>query len=163
MGVCLTHFHEPNACSKCLLVFLVLADTRSQCIGMPQLHKLDEKTGHCASCVAWHPAWSTNSPPTCMEAKLPQFLPFLLQSVNANLMHDALTGGSVTACFHFINSTPIDWFSKKQSMVETATHSSEFVAVRTCIKQVIDLRTTLQCLGVQVNQKSHMFRDKGQW
>ena len=74
-------------------------------------------------------------------------------------MHDALTGRSVTACPHFINLTPIDWFSKKQSTVETATYSSEFVAARTCVEQVIDICTALQCLGVQVNQKSHMFGD----
>ena len=80
----------------------------------------------------------------------------LVHCVDTDPMHDALTGGSVTACLHFINSTPIDWFSKKQSMVETVTYSSEFVATRTC---VVDLYTTLGCLGVQVNQKSHMFGD----
>ena len=73
------------------------------------------------------------------------------------MFHDSLTGRSVTACLHFINATPIDWYSKKQATVETATYGSEFVAARTCVEQIIDLRNTLRYLGVKVNEKSYMF------
>ena len=83
----------------------------------------------------------------------------LTHYVDANLFHDALTGRSVTACLHFVNSTPIDWYSKKQATVETATYGSEFVADRTCVEQIIDLRTTLHYLGVHVKEKSYMFGD----
>ena len=83
----------------------------------------------------------------------------LVHCLNADLMHDALAGRSVTACLHFTNAAPMDWHLKKQSTVETATHSSEFVAARTCVEQTIDLRIALRCLGVQVNEKSHMFGD----
>ena len=38
-----------------------------------------------------------------------------------------------------LNKTPIDWFAKKQAMVEMATYGSEFVAAHTCIDQVVDL------------------------
>ena len=38
-------------------------------------------------------------------------------------------------------------------------YSSEFMAARTCIEQIIDLRTTLRYLGVKVNDKSYMFGD----
>ena len=44
-------------------------------------------------------------------------------------------------------------------MAETVIHSSEFVAARTCVEQIIDLRNALRYLGVQVNKKSHMFGD----
>ena len=74
-------------------------------------------------------------------------------------MHDITTGCSVTACLHFVNGTPIDWYSKKQATVETATHGSEFVAARTCVEQVIDLRNTLRYLGVSMETKSYMFGD----
>ena len=47
---------------------------------------------------------------------------------DANLMHDMVTGRSATGIIHFVNQTPIDWFSKWQSTVETATYGSEFVA-----------------------------------
>jgi len=50
--------------------------------------------------------------------------------VDANLMHDMTTGKSVTGILHLLNQTPIDWYSKKQPMVETATYGSEFVAAR---------------------------------
>ena len=46
----------------------------------------------------------------------------LVHYVDANLFHDALTGRSVTACLHFVNGTPIDWYTKKQATVETATY-----------------------------------------
>jgi Reverse transcriptase (RNA-dependent DNA polymerase) len=79
--------------------------------------------------------------------------------VDANLMHCLITGRSVTACLHMLNKTPVDWFSKKQATVETATYGSEFVAARTCVEQIIDLRNTLRYLGVPIRSKSYMFGD----
>jgi hypothetical protein len=65
----------------------------------------------------------------------------------------------VTGILHFINKTPADWFSKKQATVETATYGSEFIAARTCIEQVIELRLTLRYLGVPIRERSYMFGD----
>ena len=48
--------------------------------------------------------------------------------VDANLHHDLATGKAVTAALHFLNQTPIDAYTKRQSTVETATYGSEFVA-----------------------------------
>lgn len=70
--------------------------------------------------------------------------------IDANLMHDMATGRSVTGILHLLNKTPIDWYSKKQATVETATYGSEFVAVRTCVEQIIELRNTLRYLGVPI-------------
>jgi hypothetical protein len=53
----------------------------------------------------------------------------------------------------------MDWYSKKQATVETATYGSEFVAARTCVEQIIHLRNTLQYLGVPVHTCSYMFGD----
>ena len=78
---------------------------------------------------------------------------------DANLMHDLSTGRSVTGILHFLNKTPIDWYSKKQATVETATYGSEFVAARTCVEQIIDLRLTLRYLGVPIRDRSMMFGD----
>ena len=74
-------------------------------------------------------------------------------------MHDVMTGKSLTGILHFVNKTPIDWYSKKQATVETATYGSEFVSARTCVEQIIDLRNTLRYLGVPVADKSYMFGD----
>ena len=83
----------------------------------------------------------------------------LTHYVDANLYHDMLTGRSVTGILHFLNQTPIDWFSKKQATAETATYGSEYVAARTCIEQIIALRNTLRYLGVPVIGPSYMFGD----
>jgi hypothetical protein len=47
--------------------------------------------------------------------------------VAANLMHKVMTGKSVTGILHLISKTPLDWYSKKEATVETATYGSEFV------------------------------------
>ena len=79
--------------------------------------------------------------------------------VDANLHHDLATGKAVTAALHFLNQTPIDAYTKRQSTVETATYGSEFVAARTAVDQIIDIRTTLRYLGVPIRDKSCMFGD----
>ena len=61
----------------------------------------------------------------------------LTHYVDANLYHDQVTGRSVTGILHMVNGTPIEWYSKKQATVETATYGSEFVAARTCVEQII--------------------------
>jgi hypothetical protein len=78
---------------------------------------------------------------------------------DANLFHDMLTGRSVTGILHLFNKTPIEWYSKKQATVETATYGSEFIAARTCVDQIIDLRTSLCYLGVPIRNKSYVFGD----
>jgi hypothetical protein len=78
---------------------------------------------------------------------------------DANLYHDMLTGRSVTGIIHLCNQTLVDWYSKRQATVESATFGSEFTAARIAVDQIIDLRTTLRYLGVPVVQKSFMFGD----
>ena len=79
--------------------------------------------------------------------------------VDANLYHDLISGRSVTGIIHLANKTVIDFYSKLQSTVETATFGSEYVAARTCTEQVIDLRNTLRYLGVPIETATMMFGD----
>jgi hypothetical protein len=79
--------------------------------------------------------------------------------VDANLMHDMLTGKSVTGILHFVNQTPFDWYAKKQGTVETATYGSKMVAARTAVEQIIEHRNTLRYLGVPVLPYSYLFGD----
>ena len=44
--------------------------------------------------------------------------------LDANLLHDLITGRSATAVLHFFNLTPGDWYSKRQASVENATYGS---------------------------------------
>jgi hypothetical protein len=78
---------------------------------------------------------------------------------DANLYHDIITGQSVTAILHFLNKFPINWYSKKQATVETATYGSEYISARTCVNQIVDLRTTLRYLGVPIRDMSYLFGD----
>jgi len=97
---------------------------------------------------------------TPRDAPLPRGKPVILTHyVDANLYHCMLTGRSVTGIIHMINGTPIEAFTKKQSTVETATYGSEFVAARTCVEQIMDLRLTLTYLGVPIQGRSWMFGD----
>jgi hypothetical protein len=65
----------------------------------------------------------------------------------------------VTGILHLVNKMPIDWYSKKQATVQTATYGSEFTAARTCIEHIVDIRNTLRYLGVPIRDKSFMFGD----
>ena len=51
--------------------------------------------------------------------------------LDAKLLHDIVTGKSVTAVLYFVNTTPTDWFLRRQATVETA-YGSEFVSCQDC-------------------------------
>ena len=80
-------------------------------------------------------------------------------TMDANLNHCLATGKSLTGCLHFVNKTPVDWYSKKQATVETATYGSEFVAAKTATEQIMDIRQTLRYLGAPITTKSFLFGD----
>ena len=67
-----------------------------------------------------------------------------------HLMSILYTALPLTACLHFCNQNPTDWYSKKHGTVETATYGSEFVAAKTATEQIMDLRYTLRYLGVPI-------------
>lgn len=79
--------------------------------------------------------------------------------IDANLYHCLLTGCANTGILHLLNKTPIDWFTKHQSTVETATYGSKFVAACQAVNQIIDLCTSLHYLGVPIQTKAYMFGD----
>ena len=64
------------------------------------------------------------------DAPTPKGKPIIITTfVDANLMHDVITGRSVSGIIHMLNKTPIEWFCKRQNQVETATYGSEFMAM----------------------------------
>jgi hypothetical protein len=78
---------------------------------------------------------------------------------DANLCHDLITGRAVTGILHFVNGMVIDWYSKKQATVETATYGAEFVAARIAIDQIVDLRLFLRYMGIPIVGISYLFGD----
>ena len=79
--------------------------------------------------------------------------------LDANLLHDIVRGKSVTAVLQFVNTTPTEWFLKRQATVETATYDSEFVAAKTATEQIMSLSNTLRYLGIPIMTKAYMFGD----
>ena len=76
--------------------------------------------------------------------------------VDANLLHCLNTGRSVTGILHFLNGTPIDWYSKKMATVETATYGAEFLSARTCVEQLFDLGC--RCRNIEISQTSEFLQ-----
>lgn len=83
----------------------------------------------------------------------------LATCVDTNFYHCMLSGRAVTGILHFANNTPIDWFSKKQSTVETATRGSKFVAACIAMGHTINLCPTFKHLGIPVHDVTYMFGD----
>ena len=83
----------------------------------------------------------------------------IIMLADANLYHDKVTGRSVTGLIIMLKGMPIDWFSKKQTCVETATYGSEFVAARIGVDKIIKMRYMLRMLGVPMSGPSIMFGD----
>ena len=75
-------------------------------------------------------------------------------TMDDNLNHCLATRKCLTGCLHFVNKTPVDWYSKKQATVETATYGSEFVAAKTVTEQIMDIRQTLRYLGAPIGSES---------
>ena len=80
-------------------------------------------------------------------------------TMDANLNHCLATGKSLTGCLHFVNKTPVDWYSKKQAPVETAMYGLEFVAAKIATAHIMDIMQTLRYLGAPIGTKSFLFGD----
>ena len=80
-------------------------------------------------------------------------------TMDANLSHCLATGISLSECLHFVNKTPVDWYSKKQATVETATYGSEFVTAKPVTEQIMNIRQTLRYFGAPIDSKSFLFGD----
>ena len=83
----------------------------------------------------------------------------MITYVDTNLMHGLVMGKSVTGISHLLNQTPVEWFTRRQPTVKTATYGADFMVARTATKQILEMRTTLRYLGVQVNGSMYLFGD----
>ena len=79
--------------------------------------------------------------------------------VDANLCHDMTTGRAVTGTIHLLNQTVISYYTKKQPVVETATYGSEYMAARIVTEQIMEIRTSLRYLGVNLEGATYLFGD----
>ena len=70
--------------------------------------------------------------------------------VDSDHAGDTVTRRSRTGIFIYIQSSPIVWFSKKQTSIETSSFGSEFSAMKTAVEMVEGLRYKLRMMGVPI-------------
>ena len=52
----------------------------------------------------------------------------------------------------FLKRAPVKWISKRQQTVEMSAFSSEFIALKKCIKDIEHLRFKLRMLGILLSE-----------
>ena len=63
---------------------------------------------------------------------------------------------SVTGYIIYLGSTPVVWYCKTQSMVETSTYSAEFMAMKKAVEHIKGLRQALRAFGVSVTSPTEI-------
>ena len=79
--------------------------------------------------------------------------------VDASHAANKVTRRSHTGFIIFVNRAPIIWYSKKQNTVESSTFSSEFIAMKTCMEQIVALRFKLRMFGVPIDGAANSIAD----
>ena len=79
--------------------------------------------------------------------------------VDADHAGNLVTRRSHTGIIIFLNMAPISWYSKRQNTVESSTYSSEFIALKTAIEQIMALRYKLRMLGIPLEGPARIFCD----
>jgi hypothetical protein len=64
-----------------------------------------------------------------------------------------------TGILLFLNSSPIQWYSKSQNTVESPTFGSEFIAMRICVDMIKALRYKLRIFGIPIEGPANVFCD----
>ena len=76
--------------------------------------------------------------------------------VDSDHAGDTATRRSRTHFIIFLNNSPICWFSKCQTSVETSSFGSEFVAMKLCCEYIRGLRYKLRRKSVWMNQHLYL-------
>ena len=59
----------------------------------------------------------------------------------------------------YLNMAIVNWFTKKQTTVETAVFGAEFVALKTGIETLRGLKYKLRMMGVSINGPTYIYGD----
>lgn len=109
--------------------------------------------------------WSAAAYGECTE-ELPSNMPesrgsemVMRAFVDSDHAGDTATRRSRTGFIIFLNNSPICWFSKRQTSVETSSFGSEFVAMKLCCEYVRGLRYKLRMMGISVSEPTFVFGD----
>ena len=96
-------------------------------------------------------------PPNAPE---PLGRPVVLRTfVDADHAGDKMTRRSRTGFVQYINSAPINWYSKKQGGIEGASFGSEFMAMKTAVETNRGLRYKLRMMGIPIDGPTFFYGD----
>jgi Reverse transcriptase (RNA-dependent DNA polymerase) len=79
--------------------------------------------------------------------------------VDADFAGDQATRRSQAGILIFLNKAPIQWFSKQQHGVESATFGAEFTSMRIAVDLIVALRQKLRSFGVAITEPTNVFCD----
>jgi hypothetical protein len=103
--------------------------------------------------------------PDAQEAIPPNALEARGQSVTMSFFVDVdhagcrVTRRSHTGIIIYVQGAPMIWYSERQNTVESSTFGSEFIAIKTAVKQIEALRYKLQMMGIDLNSPTNVFCD----
>jgi len=79
--------------------------------------------------------------------------------VDADHARDEATRRSHSGIVLYVNSSPVVWYSKKQTSVQTSTHGSETMATRIAVEMAESLRYKLRMFGIEVDGPTLIYCD----
>ena len=79
--------------------------------------------------------------------------------VDSDHTGDKVTRRSRTGYFIFLNTTLINWLSKKQATIEGSVFGAEFVAMKTGVEALRGIRYKLRMMGVPLNGPTYAYGD----
>ena len=101
-----------------------------------------------------------------MKELLPPAMPkplgkevILRMYVDADYAGEGATRRSRTGFIVFMNSAPIQWYSKRQSRIENSVFGSEFIAMKTGLETVQGLRYKLRMMGIPLDTPTYIYGD----
>ena len=97
-----------------------------------------------------------------MDDKLPEPIMKEIDTnifVDSNHGHDLVTGKSVTGVIVFAGRTPVKYFSKRQSSVQTSTFGAEFISLKRAVEEAITIQYYLRSMGVLITKPTIIYGD----
>ena len=101
-----------------------------------------------------------------VKEELPPFMPEPLGNsivlrlyVDSDFAGDGNNRRSRTGFFVFLNESPIQWFSKRQTRVENSVFGAEFIAMKTGLDTVKGIRYKLRMMGIPIDGPTYVYGD----
>ena len=90
----------------------------------------------------------------------PHGIGFLIRAyVDTDHASNSVTRHSHTGFLVYLNKVPVYWMSKKQTIVETSSFGSEFIAIKLCCENLRGLCYKLRMMGIPCEAPCYIYGD----